>query len=114
MAQTVKVAVFKDVQLSTLIDKDYPEKTSTVDIVYQDGGLNIFRACNFRNLRNTLYFFEVLFVAQHDEHEEFIVASAKLPSTRIENTKLLEREVKIELIRKIKAAWSLDLMKKSA
>ena len=45
MAQTVKVAVFKDVQLSTLIDKDYPEKTSTVDIVYQDGGLSILVLC---------------------------------------------------------------------
>lgn len=114
MAQTVKVTVFKDVHLSAILDKRYVTKTTTCDMVYNQDGIAIFRQCNLRNLRNAAYFFDVIFVAQHDEHPEFIVSTSSNANTDLKKVTQLERQTKIELINKIKAEWGIDLMKRPA
>lgn len=115
MKPTVNVSIFENVQLNTLIDTRYPSKSSTLDIVYHQHGVTVFRSCNFRNLRNAAYFFDVMFVAQHDKHDEFIATSMSIvdQQARLEKAPTFEKQAKIELIRKIKAQWGVDLMKKS-
>ena len=115
MKPTVNVSIFENVQLNTLIDTRYPSKSSTLDIVYHQHGVTVFRSCNFRNLRNAAYFFDVMFVAQHDEHDEFIATSMSIvgQQARLEKAPTFEKQAKIELIRRIKARWGVDLMKKA-
>ena len=114
MAQTVKVDVMKDVQLSSILDKCYVTKTTTCDMVYNQDGIAIFRQCNLRNLRNAAYYYDVMFVAQHDERPEFIISTSSNANTDLKKVKLLERQTKIELINKIKTEWGIDLMKRPA
>lgn len=114
MAQTVKVDVMKDVQLSAILDRHYVTKTTTCNMVYNQHGIAIFRQCNLRNLRNAAYFYDVMFVAQHDERPEFIISASSNANTDLKKVKQLERQTKIELISKIRAEWGIDLMKKPA
>ena len=114
MAPEIKTQVLPLVSVGSIIDTRYPEKTSTMDVVFHTEKLQVFRACNFRNLRNAAYFLDVLFVAQHIEREELVVSMMQVVGSRdkLQQAQGLERQAKVALIRAIKAQWGIDLMKK--
>ena len=114
MANNVTVEVFKETDLSSILDTRYVSNLTTCDMVYNKNYLAIFRQCSLRNLRNAAHFFDLMFVAQHDEHEDFIVSSVKCVLPDLSKSAQIEKQAKIALIKKIMSVWGIDLMKKPA
>ena len=114
MANNVTVEVFKETNLGSILDTRYVSHLTSCDMVYNKNYVAIFRQCSLRNLRNAAHFFDLMFVAQHDEHEDFIVSYVRCVLPDLSKFAQIERQVKIALIQKLKAEWGVDLMNKPA
>lgn len=114
MAVNLKIQIFKETNLGSILDTRYVSNLTTCDVVFNKNCVAIFRQCSLRNLRNAAHFFDLMFVAQHDEHEDFIVSSVKCVLPDLSKSAHIEREVKLALIQKVKSEWGIDLMKKPA
>ena len=113
MPNNTTVQVFKETNLGSILDTRYVSNLTSCDMVYNKNYVAIFRQCSLRNLRNAAHFFDLMFVAQHDEHEDFIVSYVRCVLPDLSKSAHIEREVKLALIQKVKSEWGVDLMKKA-
>ena len=109
----IQTNAYDRVEALLKIDTLYPKTSSSLDILYSDGKISVFRLYKMRKLRG-IYILDIEYIAQDEMVERWLSSQLHMQTLNLQKVAEQERKAKWALTKRIYTDWKIDLRAKKA